>query len=79
MEEKDNKLTYEQLEIAAKTFQQRMLQAEARLQQISLTQLSLDYLFKVLDRADKFSPEFITQCTKEVENIIFSEEPKEEE
>lgn len=72
MAEKDNKLTYEQLENAARTFQSRMLQAEAKLQHINLTQLSLDYLFKVLDRADKFSPEFIHRCATEIEHIIFA-------
>lgn len=77
MEETDNKLTYEQLEMIAKQLNHRAMQAEARLASINMTQMRLDYLFKVLDRKEAFRPEFINKCALDIEELL-SVEPQED-
>lgn len=79
MEEK--KLTYEQLENVAKQLQNRVIQLESRLNNINMGQMRLDYLFKVLDRKEVFRPEFIEQCTLDIEEMfkIESEEESKED
>lgn len=70
MEEKNNKLTYEQLEEYAKQLQNRVAMAEARLASINMVQMRLDYLFKVIDRKEAFRYEFIDKCALEIEGLL---------
>lgn len=70
MEETNNKLTYEQLEEAAKQLQNRVAMAEARLATINMAQMRLEYLLKVLDRKDCFREVFVEKCAKEIEDIL---------
>ncbi len=77
---KNNKLSYEQLEKIALQLQQKLMQANERLSQINLTTLRLDYLFRVVDRADKFPKEFVDKSVEEVINLLeVKEEASDEE
>ena len=90
MEEKvkkdvQNKLSYEELEMAARqlTVQLDNLAKENKQLKINLEQLKmtsiyteLDFRFKVLDYSSYFSDDFISKCTKTIEQIM---SPKEEE
>lgn len=79
MEEKNEKVqaekpSYEQLEREVAGLKGMNNQLIMQLQQMNMGNLfkRLDYLFKVLEvapkfPADVFSPEFVTQCAKEIE------------
>lgn len=77
----EKKLSYEQLEQAAAILQQKLLQAEAKIQSINFTAVRLDYLFKVLDKSTHFNKEFIDKCSEEIVSLmtIENEELAEEE
>lgn len=66
----NSKPSYEQLEQIAQVLQQKYLQAENNIRAINMTSIRLDYLFKVLDKAQYFSEEFINKCAKEIEDIV---------
>lgn len=66
----NSKPSYEQLEQIAQVLQQKYLQAENNIRAINMTSIRLDYLFKVLDKAQYFSEEFVKKCAKEIEDIV---------
>lgn len=70
MEEKQPKLSYEDLEKVAAVLQQRLINTESKLKGIDYTAIRLNYLFKVIENAAAFSPEFVERAVKEVEDIL---------
>lgn len=80
-ENKSKKLSYDDLEKVAVQLQQRVAIAENKLKTIDFAALRLNWLFKVVENSSSFSPEFCTQCVKEIQEIMTIEEdtPKEEE
>ncbi len=90
MEEKNEKVqaekpSYEQLDREVAGLKSMNSQLIMKLQQMNIGNLfkRLDYLFKVLEvapkfPADVFSPEFVTQCAKEIEVHLTLPESTEE-
>lgn len=87
-EKKSTKLTYEQLEEAARQISQQAesifkenQQLKAALQQASLNNLyrELDFRFKVLDNADMFSSKFLDMCIRNIEDTMTPKENTEED
>lgn len=87
MEEKNQKLTYEELEKKyVETIKhnlqltQTLKSLESRVNGLQITTMRLEYLFKVLNCPlyNKFDEEFINDCIKEVQNLMIIEEPKED-
>lgn len=83
--EKQQKLTYEQLnEVCGQLFQ-RNQQLEARVKALEMENAfkRLDYLFKVLDYPNAFHGDFVGDCRDEIENALTipknAENEKEEE
>lgn len=74
----ENKLTYEQLQQAAVTLQQRCIQAEGRLAALNMTTMRLDYLFKVLKYEDAFDTAFVQKCVTEIKDLLEVKEETEE-
>ena len=79
--QKENKLTYEQLEQVAVQLQQKLAMAESRLNNIDFASMRLTWLFRVIEnKKGEFSKEFIDKCVKEIEDILTidttEEEPK---
>lgn len=66
----NNKLSYEQLEQVAIQLNQKVMQAEARLASINLTAMRIEFLFKVLDKSQFFSFDFVNKCSAEIENLM---------
>jgi hypothetical protein len=80
MEEQKNeqeKLSYEGLENVASQLQQRCVMLENKLRSIDMVSLRLNYLLKVVSIKDVFAEEFITKCSKEIENLLTIEEQEE--
>ena len=84
---KPAKLTYEQLEEAARQISQQAeaifkenQQLKAALQQASVANLyrELDFRFKVLENADMFSSKFLDMCIKNIEETM-TPKPEEKE
>lgn len=80
------KFTYEQLENIAGNLSNQVQQLGARLQEANMFNMfkRLDYLFKVLEvshivPATMFSPEFVEQCAKEIEELMTPPAPVEDE
>lgn len=63
------KPTYEQLEREVAGLKGMNNQLIMQLQQMNMGNLfkRIDYLFKVLEVAPSFNPEFVSQCAKEIE------------
>lgn len=78
--EENRKLTYEELEQAANQLSEQVRGLYMQLQQATDANFfkRIDYLFKVVENSDKFNPEFVMQCTKELESTLTLPEPKEE-
>ena len=78
--EPTQKLTYEQLNEVAMKLSQENQYLQKALQQASSTAMfkRLDYLFMVLENADKFDAEFVKACADEIKEaiIIAPEEEK---
>jgi hypothetical protein len=74
MEEKKEKLSYEQLENVAKQLQQRVMMAENRLRGIDYASMRLTWLFKVLENKDVFPASFVEKCSNEVVELLTIEE-----
>lgn len=81
----ENKPSYEKLEEMYKALASQNNQLMYQLQNMNMSNLfkRLDYLFKVLEVAPKFttdvfSPEFVTQCAKEIESYITPSKSEEE-
>lgn len=66
----DSKLSYEQLEQVASMLQQKVAQTEAKLKTINVAMLRLECLFRVLDKAQYFSKEFVANCTDEIVDLL---------
>ena len=78
MEEKEKesttKMPYEQLEQVAMQLQQRLMVVENKLRSIDFAAMRLTWLFKVLENKSSFSEEYISKCSKEIEEILTIEE-----
>jgi hypothetical protein len=59
--------------------QQRVINAEQKLQEINYVAMRLNYLFAVLKSKEVFPQEFITQCSNEVMELLKIETKEEEE
>ena len=79
MEEKTEKLSYEQLENVAKQLQQRVMMAENRLRGIDYASMRLVWLFKVLENKGAFPAEFVDKCSKEVVDLLTIDEENTDE
>ena len=78
MEETQQKMSYEELEQVAAQLSQQSQHLYARLQQADMTNMfkRLDYLFKVIENHQQFSPEFVTKCVTEITNIMTIQDPE---
>ena len=79
MEEKTEKLSYEQLENVAKQLQQRVMMAENRLRGIDYASMRLTWLFKVLENKSAFPAEFVDKCSKEGVDLLTIDEENTDE
>ena len=69
---RENKLTYEQLNDACnKLLQQnrQLIQRSRELEQFALNK-RLDYLFKIIEFNKMFSSDFVVSCTEEIEQAM---------
>lgn len=66
------KLTYEELEQKCVEImnQNRYITTQAQKMQEALAYRRIDYLFKVLDKADLFSTTFVNDIVKEIEDTL---------
>ena len=80
---RENKLTYEQLNDACNQLLQQnrqLIQRSRELEQFALNK-RLDYLFKIIEFNKMFSSDFVVRCTEEIEQemTIPQEEDKQKE
>lgn len=68
------KPTYEQLEQVALQLQQRLMMVENKLKTIDFASMRLTWLFRVLDKTDYFTLEFVEKCAKEIEALLTIDE-----
>lgn len=78
MGETQQKMSYEELEQVAAQLSQQSQQLYARLQQADMANMfkRLDYLFKVLENHQQFSPEFVAECVTEITNMMTIQDPE---
>lgn len=89
--EEQKKLSYEELEKKLAACELVLKQEEAKLINQSrmmsekiqslydaLNYRRLDYLFKVVEHADKFNSEFVVTCVEEIEQTLTVPEPNEQ-
>ena len=71
-ENKQQKLTYEQLNDACNQLWQQNKQLVARNRQLEAFAMNkrLDYLFKVLELSNQFSSDFVGNCAVEIEQAM---------
>lgn len=71
-ENKQQKLTYEQLNDACNQLWQQNKQLVARNRELEAFAMNkrLDYLFKVLELSNQFSSDFVGNCSVEIEQAI---------
>lgn len=71
-EEKQGKLTYEQLNDACNQLWQQNQQLMKRVKELEQFDMfkRLDYLFKVLEFRDTFSVDFVEDCVREIEEAM---------
>ena len=71
-ENKQQKLTYEQLNDACSQLWQQNKQLVARNRELEAFAMNkrLDYLFKVLELSNQFSSDFVGNCAVEIEQAI---------
>lgn len=79
--QKQEKMSYEQLENVAHQLSEQARQLYAKLQEANMANAfkRLDYLFKVLEYASRFDKEFVDKCVAEVVAIMTVPEETEEE
>lgn len=68
------KLSYEQLENVASQLQQRCAFLEKKIMSIDITSYRLNYLFKVIKHSEAFPIDFVSKCSKEIEDLLTLEE-----
>lgn len=81
MEEKDNateKMSYEQLENTAMQLQQRLILAENKLRSIDYVSMRLGWLFKTVEYKNAFPAEFVSKCSKEIQELLTVDENPED-
>lgn len=69
---RENKLTYEQLNDACNQLLQQnrqLIQRSRELEQFALNK-RLDYLFKIIEFNKMFSSDFVVSCTEEIEQAM---------
>lgn len=66
------KLSYEQLENVARQLNKQCEELYGKLQQANMNNAfqRLNYLFKVIENADKFDVEFAASCVTEIQEIM---------
>lgn len=71
-ENKQQKLTYEQLNDACNQLWQQNKQLVARNRELETFVMNkrLDYLFKVLELSNQFSSDFVGNCSSEIEQAM---------
>ena len=71
-ENKQQKLTYEQLNDACNQLWQQNKQLVARNRELENFAMNkrLDYLFKVLELSNQFSSDFVVNCSSEIEQAM---------
>lgn len=71
-ENKQQKLTYEQLNDACNQLWQQNKQLVARNRELENFAMNkrLDYLFKVLELSNQFSSDFVVNCASEIEQAM---------
>lgn len=71
-ENKQQKLTYEQLNDACNQLWQQNKQLVARNRELETFAMNkrLDYLFKVLELSNQFSSDFVVNCSSEIEQAM---------
>ena len=71
-ENKQQKLTYEQLNDACNQLWQQNKQLAARNRELESFAMNkrLDYLFKVLELSNQFSSDFVVNCSSEIEQAM---------
>ncbi len=71
-ENKQQKLTYEQLNDACNQLWQQNKQLVARNRELETFAMNkrLDYLFKVLELSNQFSSDFVGNCSSEIEQAM---------
>lgn len=72
LENKQQKLTYEQLNDACNQLWQQNKQLVARNRELETFAMNkrLDYLFKVLELSNQFSSDFVVNCSSEIEQAM---------
>lgn len=80
MEEKKEKLTYEELEKVASQMNIRIQQLQQQLQQMNYQNVytRLEFLFKVVENHLQFPDSFVSKCVDEVETLMTIPEQSEE-
>ena len=71
-ENKQQKLTYEQLNDACNQLWQQNKQLVARNRELETFAMNkrLDYLFKILELSNQFSSDFVVNCSSEIEQAM---------
>lgn len=64
------RLSYEELNDVANQLSMQLRQAQARIAQMDNTLVRLELLFKVVEFADRFNPDFVVACSNEIESLI---------
>ena len=79
--EKEQKLTYDELNNACQQLFQQNQQLIKQLRETDMVNMfrRLDYLFKVVENRDSFSPQFVSSCVGEIQEAMTIKEEKEEE
>lgn len=80
-ENKQQKLTYEQLNDACNQLWQQNKQLVARNRELEAFAMNkrLDYLFKVLELSNQFSSDFVGNCVAEIEQAMTIPQETEEQ
>lgn len=75
------KMSYEQLNNIAHQLSEQNRQLYMKLQEANMSNMfkRMDYLFKVLEVPEMFTPEFVDKCAKEIESLMTLPEVKEDE
>lgn len=71
-EPKQSKPTYEELNQQVVALVNQVKQLYAKIHELNMANAfhRLNYLFKVLELGDKFSPEFVSSCVNEIESLM---------
>lgn len=68
----NTELTKEQLQAVAQKLSRQNAELRSKLQEINYFNLfkRLEFLFKVLELSDRFAPEFVDACSKEIVELL---------